>query len=345
LPSDAITPPVTIADIATAAGVSRATVSKVLNGRSDVAPTTRALIEGLLTERGYVRTKRTRNAAAGQRGGLVEMLFNDASSPWAVEMIRGAEEAARTARVGLVVSVLGEGPKRGQRWIEDLTSRNSRSVILALSQLSEADQKRIAKLGIPMILVDPAGDFDSDIPSMAANNWGGGMAATQHLLDLGHRRIGIITGKMRFLFSQARLAGYRAALERADIAVDPQLIEQGDLHFDSALKSALTLLGLENPPTAIFAANDEQALGVYSAVQQKGLRVPDDVSVVGFDDVPLSQWVSPPLTTVRQPIAELAGLATRTLLAHLDGLADLPQGRIELSTTLIVRGSTAAPGR
>jgi DNA-binding LacI/PurR family transcriptional regulator len=344
LTSDSITPPVTIADIAAAAGVSRATVSKVLNGRADVAPTTRSQVERLLADRGYVRTKRTRKAGA-QHGGLIEILFNDASSPWAVEMIRGTEEAARAARVGLVVSVLGEGPKRGRQWIEDMADRNSRGVILALSQLSDADQQRMAKLGVPTILVDPAGDFDSDLPSIAANNWGGGMAATQHLLDLGHRRIGIITGQMRFLFSQARLAGYRAALERANRTVDPRLVAQGDFHFDAAFESALELLSLDDPPTAIFAANDEQALGVYAAAQRRGLRVPAELSVVGFDDVPLSQWVSPPLTTVRQPIAEIAGLATRTLLAHLDGQGELPQGRIELSTTLIVRNSTAAPPR
>jgi DNA-binding LacI/PurR family transcriptional regulator len=245
LTSDSITPPVTIADIADAAGVSRATVSKVLNGRSDVAPGTRSQVERLLTELGYVRTRRTRNAAAHNRGGLIEILFNDASSPWAVEMIRGTEEAARAAHVGLVVSVLGEGPKRGQQWIEDMVNRNSRGVILALSQLSDADQKRLAKLGVPTILVDPAGDFDSDLPSIAANNWGGGMAATQHLIDLGHRRIGIIIGQMRYLFSQARLAGYRAALERANLPVDPRLIAPGNLHFDSAVESALDLLSLD----------------------------------------------------------------------------------------------------
>jgi LacI family transcriptional regulator len=346
LVSDSINGPVTIADIAVAAGVSRATVSKVLNGRSDVAPATRALIEELLTERGYVRTKRTKSVdTADNRGGLIEMLFNDASSPWAVEMIRGAEEVARAARVGVVVSVLGSGPKRVQQWAEDVASRKSRGVIFALPQFSEFDQKRIAKLGVPMILVDPDGDFASTIPSIGANNLGGGMAATQHLLDLGHRRIGAITGQMRYLFSQARLAGYRTALERADITPDPQLIEHGDFHFDSALKSALTLLNLADPPTAIFAANDEQALGVFAAAQQQGLHVPADLSVVGFDDVPMSQWVSPPLTTVRQPIVELAGLATRRLLAQVDGTADLPDGRTELSTTLIIRGSTAVPPR
>ncbi|MEV4084464.1 LacI family DNA-binding transcriptional regulator, partial [Nonomuraea fuscirosea] len=273
--SDSVERRVTVADIAAAAGVSRATVSKVLNGRADVAPATRAQIETMLVERGYVPTKRTKRAvAAGRRGGLIEMLFNDASTPWAAEMIRGGEAAARAARVGIVVSVLDSGPRRAQQWLEDVSDRGSRGIVLALSELSPADHKRIAQLGVPVILVDPVGDVDSDDPSIGAGNWGGGLAATRHLIELGHRRIAAITGPMRFLCSQARLAGYRAALERAGIPPDDGLVEHGDFHYSSGLKSALTLLDLPEPPTAIFAANDEQATGVYAAIQQRGLSVP-----------------------------------------------------------------------
>lgn len=338
---------VTVADVAAEAGVSVATVSKVLNARSDVAPSTRAQIETLLAERGYIRTKRTkrtkRATAAGRRGGgLIEMLFNDASTPWGAEMIRGGEEAARAARVGTVVSVLGSGPKRVQQWLEDVADRRPRGIILALSDFSPADQRRLAKLGMPAILADPVGDFDSDVPSIGAGNWGGGMAATRHLIELGHRRIGVITGPMRFLCSQARLAGYRAALERAEVPSDHRLIANGDFHYASGLAAGLELLDRPARPTAIVAANDEQGAGVYAAAQQLGLQIPHDLSVVGFDDVPMAQWVSPPLTTVRQPIADLAALAVRTLLAQPDGL-ELPKGRVELPTTLVVRGSTAPP--
>ncbi|GII57645.1 LacI family transcriptional regulator [Planotetraspora thailandica] len=333
--------PVTVADIAAEAGVSRATVSKVLNGRADVAPATRAQIEAMLADRGYVPTKRTRRAlAAERRGGLIEMVLNDAGTPWAAEMIRGAEAAARAARAGVVVSVLDMGSRQAQDWLEDVAERGSRGVILGLSELTQSDHKRISRLGVPAILVDPVGDVEFDMPSIGAGNWGGGMAATRHLVELGHRRIATITGPMGFLCSQARLAGYRAALDLAGIPADDRLVEHGDFHYSSGLTSTLALLDRDDPPTAIFAANDEQALGVYAAIRQRGLRVPDDVSVVGFDDVPMSQWFSPPLTTVRQPIADLAALAVRTLLAHADGV-ELPQGRVELSTKLIVRDSTA----
>jgi DNA-binding LacI/PurR family transcriptional regulator len=334
---------VTVADVAAEAGVSVATVSKVLNGRSDVAPSTRSQIETILAERGYVPTKRTRRPPLPQsRGGLIEMVFNDSSTPWASEMIRGGEEAARAARVGVVVSVLESGPKRVQQWLEGVTERRSRGILLALSDFSETDRKRVARIGVPTVLVDPVGDFESDVPTIGAGNLGGGLAATKHLIELGHRRIAAISGPMRYLCSQARLAGYRAALERAGIESDPRLIAHGDFFHASGVAATLELLDQPDPPTAIVAANDLQALGVYAAIGQRGLRVPHDVSVVGFDDVPMSQWISPPLTTVRQPIAEMAALAVRALLPR-SGTVDLHQGRVELPTTLVVRKSTAPP--
>ncbi len=338
----------TVADIAAEAGVSRATVSKVLNGRSDVSPATRSQIETLLATRGYVPTKRTKRPlhlplprAAARRGGLLELVVNDAGSPWSAEMIRGAELEARSARVGIVVSVLAPG--HGQQWLEDIADRAPGGIVLALSELTPADHSRIAKLGLPAVLVDPVGDADGTIPSIGAGNWGGGMAAAKHLVDLGHRRVGIITGPMRLLCSQARLAGYRAALERAGIALDDDLVQHGDFHYGSGFEKAQALLDRPRPPTAIFAGNDEEALGVYAAIQERGLRVPFDVSVVGFDDVPMAQWMAPPLTTVRQPIAKMAALAVRSLLGHQDG-TEMTEGRVELSTKLVVRSSTHSPG-
>lgn len=334
---------VTIADVAAEAGVSIATVSKVLNGRADVAPPTRAQIESILAERGYVRTRRTRTRTGTtprKRGGLIEMLFNDAGTPWAAEMVRATVEAARPHGVAPVVSTLG--PRRAPAWLDGVAERAPRGILLALSDFSPADQRRVRKLGVPVVLVDPVGDFDSEVPSIGAGNWGGGMAATRHLIELGHRRIGVVTGPMRYLCSQARLAGYRAALERAGLPFDDQLVRHGDFHHAAAKAAALELLDLPHRPTAVFAGNDEQAAGVYVAAQQRGLRIPDDLSVVGFDDVPMAQWLFPALTTVRQPIAELAALAVRIVLADTDPV-ELTQGRIELPTTLVVRDSTGPP--
>ena len=142
------------------------------------------------------------------------------------------------------------------------------------------------------------------------------------------------------LCSQARLDGYRAALERAGITPDPELIRKGDFHYESALAAASAMLELADPPTAIFAASDVTAMGVYEAAREHHLRLPADLSVVGFDDVPMAQWMSPPLTTLHQPLAEMATLATRTLLT---GDTAGFQNRVELSTTLVVRSSTQPP--
>jgi len=341
--------PVTLVDVAAAAGVSVATVSKVLNGRSDVAPATRGRVERILAERGYRRPARgmpkprTEYEEKEYQGKLIELLFHDAGTPWSAEMIRGVEETARLARVGVVVSVLGSGARAGKRWLEDLVARQPIGAILALSRLSAADHRRLAALGVPAILVDPDGELHAGLPSIGAGNWGGGMAATQHLIDLGHRRIGVITGPLRMLCCQARLAGYRAALENAGIPYDQRLVGHGEFTYPTALAATLAMLEQPEPPTAIFAANDVQALAVCAAAHQRGLRIPRDLSVVGFDDVPMSQWVTPPLTTVRQPIAEIGALAARSLLDHTGGTVDLPTGRVELATTMVVRESTAPP--
>ncbi|MBO0866967.1 MAG: LacI family DNA-binding transcriptional regulator [Micromonosporaceae bacterium] len=337
----------TVADIARATGVSVATVSKVLNDRPDVSATTRALVRAALAEHRYVKPPRsTGNRRRQRRSELIEILFNDAGSPWAAELIRGVDAAARRAHVGVVVSTHEPGGVDTGSWLGQVEARGSLGAILALSDLSAADHRRLVNAEVPMVLVDPVGEFESDLPSFGAGNWGGGLAATAHLIDLGHRRIGTITGPMRYLCSQARLAGYRAALERAGLAFDPALVQHGDFHYASGKAAALALLDIAQPPTAIFAANDEQALGVYAAVQERSFRVPDEMSVIGFDDVPMSQWVLPALSTVRQPIRALGELATRTVLAA--GASDtdvdvLPRSRTELPTTLVVRGSTAPP--
>ncbi|SEQ16533.1 LacI family DNA-binding transcriptional regulator [Microlunatus flavus] len=337
---------VTVADIARDAGVSIATVSKVLNRRPDVAPETRARVNGLLAERGYVLSARTRNktrASRPARGGLVDLVFNDPGSPWAAEVIRGAAAAARTVRASIVVTALDPEQRGRRRWLDDLADRGSLGLVLAVSSMSAEEQGAVRQLGLPVVLMDLVGDFESTLPALGTGNFGGGVAATQHLLDLGHRRVATITGPQRYLSSQARLAGYRAALERAGLPVAPELVREGDFHHGSAREATAVLLGLADPPTAVFAANDEQALGVYATAQAHGLRVPEDLSVVGFDDVPMSQWVLPPLTTVQQPIRELAALATRSLLGLGEGDGLPARGRVELPTTLVVRASTAPP--
>ncbi|WP_329116952.1 LacI family DNA-binding transcriptional regulator [Streptomyces sp. NBC_01465] len=327
---------VTITDIARAAGVSVPTVSRVVNGRSDVSPQTRARIEDLLREHGY----RRRPQASGNRAALVDLVFNDLDSPWAVEIIRGVEEVAHAAGVGTVVSAIHDRAGSAQQWMKNLRARASDGVILVTSVLEPGMHEELHRLGVPLVVIDPAGSPTLDAPTVGATNWAGGMAATEHLIALGHRRIGFVAGPPRLLCSRARLDGYRAALEGAGIAVDDALIVQGDFYHASGFAGAEQLLALAEPPTALFASSDQMALGAIEALRRRGLRVPEDLSVVGFDDLPEVRWSAPPLTTVRQPLSEMGKVAARTVMRLARG-EELDSPRVELATELVLRASTA----
>jgi LacI family transcriptional regulator len=174
---------------------------------------------------------------------------------------------------------------------------------------------------------------------VGATNWAGGLAATEHLLSFRHRRIAAIAGPEDYLCSRARIDGYRSALERAGLEFDPALVRHGDFYHEGGFRRGVELLDLPDRPTAIFAGSDQQALGVYEAARQQGLRIPQDLSVVGFDDLPVARWVSPPLTTVRQPLAEM-GRAAAQMLGEIIEDRPLRSRRVELSTELIMREST-----
>ncbi|WP_433517999.1 LacI family DNA-binding transcriptional regulator [Nonomuraea sp. CA-143628] len=328
---------VTIALIAEEAGVSIPTVSKVINGRPEVAPETRHRVERLLHEHGYQR----RTSQDDTPSGLVDLVFAEIESPWAMEIVRGAESAARDAGASVVMSVLHTHAGPGRDWLDRLASRRTDGVVVVASKLSTGVQAQLSARSLPFVVVDPEGEPAPGVVSVGATNWHGGLAATRHLLELGHRRVGMISGPGDMLCSQARIDGYRAALETAGVEVDPTLIRRGTFLVESGHDQGHALLSLPDPPTAIFAGSDLMAFGVFEAARQRGLRVPEDLSVVGFDDLPLSKSAWPPLTTVRQPLQEMAALATRTVLAMKRGEA--PESRrVELATDLIVRESTAA---
>ena len=328
---------VTIAAIAAEAGVSVPTVSRVLNGRVDVAPETRTRVEDLLEKHGYQR----RGLGLGTRANLIDLVFNDIDSPWAVEIIRGVEEVAHDAGVGTVVSAVHNEATSEQRWWQNVQARASDGIIVVTSHLQPKLQAEVHRY-LPTVVIDPSGNPSFEAPTIGATNWAGGLSATEHLIELGHRRIGIITGWPRLQCSRARLDGYRAALEAAGLEFDHDLVYTGDFHHESGFVGGTQFLGLPDRPTAVFASNDSMAFGVYEAARQRGLRVPSDLSIVGFDDLPEARWASPPLTTVRQPLAEMGALAARTVLRLVRG-EPMETLRLEMSTKLIVRESTAPP--
>ena len=327
----------TLAAIAAEAGVSLPTVSKVVNGRPDVAPDTRARVERLLGEREYQRPGQRR----GRRAGLVDLIFNGLDSPWAVEILRGVEDWCSAHAMGAAVSAVRHGSARPASWTSALASHDTDGVILVTSEVTMPQLQQVREEGIPLVVIDPVNLPDPDLPSVGATNWAGGLAATDHLLSLGHRRIGAITGPADYLCSRARVDGYRSGLDRVGVRFDEALVRHGDFQHEGGFLRGGELLDLAEPPTAIFAGSDQQALGVYEAARQRGLRIPQDLSVVGFDDLPAARWVSPPLTTVRQPLADMGRVAAE-MLGDLIEDVPLRSQRVELSTELIVRESTSA---
>ncbi|WP_431040545.1 LacI family DNA-binding transcriptional regulator [Streptomyces sp. P1-3] len=329
----------TLAVIAAEAGVSQATVSKVINSRSDVAPATRERVEGILRAHDYVAPGRQ---ARARRSGLVDLVISGLDSAWAVEILRGVEAECAGHGVGMVVSLVRSDEAVPPSWTDLPVLHHSDGVILVTSDVTDQQIEKVRAAGVELVVIDPVDLPGHGVPSVGATNWAGGLAATEHLLSLGHRRIGVIGGRKELLCSQARIDGYRAALERAGIEVDRDLIRFGDFQHGGGFRNAVDLLSLPEPPTAIFAGSDVQAMGVYEAARQAGLRVPQDLSIVGFDDLPMCEWLSPPLTTVRQPLEEMGRIAARMLLQMLDGQRPVSP-RVELATELKVRHSTAAP--
>jgi LacI family transcriptional regulator len=332
----------TLAAVAAKAGVSLPTVSKVVNGRPDVAPETRARVERLLGEFNYHRPGARRGQRRGRRSGLIDLIFNGLDSPWAVEILRGVEDWCASHATGAAVSAVRHGSARPASWTSALASHDTEGVILVTSELTTPQLEQLRGDGIPLVVVDPVNLPDPDLPSVGTTNWAGGLAATDHLTSLGHTRIGAIAGPPEYLCSRARLDGYRSGLDRARVPYRPELIRHGDFQHEGGFLRGSELLDLPEPPTAIFAGSDQQALGVYEAARQHGLRVPQDLSIVGFDDLPVARWISPPLTTVRQPLTEM-GHTAAAMLGDLIESKPLPTRRVELSTELIVRESTAPP--
>lgn len=325
----------TVAIIARLAGVSAPTVSKVINGRPGVAAETRHRVEALLREHGYQRPETIAPTA------LLQVVFQSIESHLAIEIMRGVERVAREYELAVGFTQVDGTHHAGRTWIEQVLAQRPTGVITVYMDCTPAQHGQLESGAIPLVALDPTGEPLHPVPSVGATNWSGGVAATRHLLDLGHRRIAKISGPTRFLCARARLDGYRAAMDAAGVPVDPALLREGRFLFEDGLACARELLRLPDRPTAVFAGNDLQALGVYEAARELGLRVPAELSVVGFDDMQFTRWVGPPLTTVRQPMADMGAAAAQLVLTLAMG-GQPPQPRVELATTLVVRASTAA---
>jgi LacI family transcriptional regulator len=333
----------TIRDIADLAGVSIATVSRVLNDRPDVAPETRQTVLQVVREHGFSTNRGARGLSSGRTGmiGLTLPLVADA---YFGPILSGAAEALYERDLRIVLAPTLHEHDREVSLVERLMRGTTDGAILMLPEESEQELRALQRQGYPFVVVDPREPPPEGIACVAAMHAAGAKQATEHLLELGHRRIGAITGPPGWYATEERLAGFRGALAAAGILLDPELVVQSDWRLHWGIQAADQLLSLDEPPTAIFGFNDNVAIGALHAEHRRGLRVPDDISVVGFDDTAQAVIVMPQLTSVRQPLAEMGRMGVSLLTRLMNGQR-LEAMRIELSTTLVVRDSTAPPNR
>ncbi|GAA1037868.1 LacI family DNA-binding transcriptional regulator [Virgisporangium ochraceum] len=339
LPQEAERAPTTIATIAGEVGVSVTTVSKVLNGRADVAPETRARVEASLRRHQYQRRTRRQPTGTAQ----VDVVFHEYNAAWTMEIICGIDAVAAAADVRIGLSHLDGRHRPTQRWLDGVLARRPTGVLFVLCTVTDAQRHQLERQRIPFVVVDSDSATSASVPTIGANNWNGGLAATRHLIELGHRRIAVISGPADVLCSRARVAGFSSAHDEAGIRADAGLVRYGNFHVGGGYEHAMALLTGPDRPTAVFAGSDMQAMGVYRAANQLGLKIPRDLSVIGYDNLPVGQWIGPALTTVNQPLRDMAGTATRMLLDLARGVEPATT-RIDFVTELVVRESTAPPG-
>lgn len=332
---------VTIADVARLAKVSTASVSRALTDPSAVTDDTRRAVLDAVARTGY-RPNGLARALRKQATRSVLALVSDLTNPFYPAIILGMEKQAQAHDYTVLMGHTDADPHREASYMELLRDQRADGVVLMTGNLP-AGCAASGPDRPPMVFVSeylPG----SDIPKVRIDNVVAAQKAVQYLLDLGHRRIGHIAGPLNRMISPERLAGYKKALALAGLPYDSSLLVEGDFSFDSGIRGANTLLNLPQPPTAIFCSNDEMAAGVVKAARSRNLRVPEELSVVGFDDIQIAEMCDPPLTTIRQPRAAMGERAMDLLIRLLEGT-----GAVEIEVTmeveLIVRGSTAPAAR
>jgi LacI family transcriptional regulator len=330
---------VTIRDVAKHAGVSAKTVSRVINEQPFVRDSTRAKVLESIEELGFVVDLSAKRLATGQ-SYAIGLIYHNASWHYILEVQKAVLQAARESGYSTVMLPC-----------DVCTEQDSHEILRAVSQRAvdgfiftpPADNltqllETLQDLGIPFVRLSPT-ERQKPWPYVTATDTQGAYEMTRFLLELGHRRIGYVVGPIDQKAGNDRLEGYKAALTGFGIEMEPSLTVYGNDHFGSGFAAASELLARDPRPTAIFCNNDEMAAGACAAAFEAGLRVPQDVSIAGFDDIPLSRQIWPPLTTVRQPIREMATTAAKLLVSVLQG-QEPSHLAVEIPTTLVVRKST-----
>lgn len=343
----------TINDIARLAGVSKATVSRVINQKPDVDPATRARILRIMEEQGFTPSI----AAAGLAGGrtrLIGMLIPSLTWPLMPEIMRGVGEVVEQSAYELVVYSVSHEQDRSAVIDRILAARLNEGLLAVYPGQATSYLNELHESGYPVVMLDDQGAPLGTTPWVGADNRTGAYTAVRHLIENGHHRIGHIKGRAGYLCSDDRYLGYCDALAEAGISLDPDLVVQGDFLISGGAACAEQLAALRDRPTAIFAASDDMALGALGALAEVGLRVPEEMALVGFDDTTPASFTRPALTTVRQPFYEMGKRAATLLLDSVNALRQpIPPSwltaqrenvplREFLPTRLVVRDSCGA---
>jgi LacI family transcriptional regulator len=327
---------VTIVDVAAEAGVSFGTVSRVINNDIHVRAETRDRVMLAMQRLNFVANRQARSLAGG-KSNTIGVLVPDLGTGYIGEIIRGIDAELSLTDLDLILYTTHRTASKESNYVANLATGMVDGLLLVLPRNPSDFIGILTERKFPFVLIDHQGT-GRECPAVGATNWQGAYNATEYLIKLGHTRIGFITGSMDLGCSVERLDGYKSALRTYHIAEKPELIYEGDFFQTDGFTGALALLDLPNPPTAIFASNDVMAMGAMDAVRSRGLRIPDDISILGFDDIPQAALIRPGLTTVAQPLEKMGRVATQMLLDLLQH-PEKEGDRIELPTQLVVRDS------
>ena len=327
---------ITIFDVAEKAGVSHSTVSRVINNKSNVNAETRERVLHAMEQLGYVGNMHARSLAGGS-SRVIGLLVDHLNTGYTDELMKGIDEALEAHNYNLMLYTTHRQKTREAAYVAKMTQGLADGLILIVPRNEKAYLETLHQRKFPHVLIDYQG-YNRYVPSIITTNRKGGNDATTYLITLGHRRIGFITGEMAYGCAPERLAGYRAALEEHNIAFDPELVCEGNFLQPQGYQCAYQLLSLPHPPTALVVSNDVMAFGAMEAARELGFRIPADLSIIGFDDIPQAAHVHPALTTVRQPLEEMGRSAVNLLFKYIaNPHAEIE--RVELSTRLIIRES------
>ena len=329
---------ITLADIAELAQVSKMSVSRVLNGQTGVSEKTRQRIVEAVEQLGYVPNPVARARLGSTK--MIALLIPDITTTYMGEILRGVSGAAERLDYGLMLYTQGstDHTRRTSYYLSLLSNTLVDGVLMVVPLDYEVIVRDLKQHDLPYVIVDHHNGTESE-PSVTATNRKGVLEGMRHLLALGHRRIGFITGRMDIACSHDRLQGYRDGLAELGLPFDPELVREGDFNQPTGFQQGQALLQLAEPPTAVIASNDMMAFGVMDAAKLVGLTIGRDLSIIGFDDVVMASQTYPALTTIRQPMADMGEVALEMLVTLLEGRKVLNLRR-ELPTELIIRAST-----